>query len=34
MRSCSPIMADGGGPQAGTREEEGSSVVGAGKVGA
>jgi hypothetical protein len=33
-RSCSPIMADGGGARAGTREEEGSPVAGAGEVGA
>jgi hypothetical protein len=34
VRSCSPIMADGGGARAGTREEEGSLVVGASDVDA
>jgi hypothetical protein len=33
-RSCSLIMADDGGARAGTREEEGSPVVGAGEAGA
>jgi hypothetical protein len=33
-RSCSLIMADESGARAGTREEEGSPMVGAGEVGA
>jgi hypothetical protein len=32
-QSCSPIMADGGSARAGTREEEGSPVAGAGEAG-
>jgi hypothetical protein len=32
--SCSPMMADDGGARAGTREEEGSPVAGAGEAGA
>jgi hypothetical protein len=32
-RACSPIMVDDGGARAGTREEEGSPVAGAGEVG-
>jgi hypothetical protein len=32
-RSCSPIMADSGGARVGTREEQGSPVVGVGVVG-
>jgi hypothetical protein len=32
-RSYSPIMADGGGARAGTKEEELSPVAGAGEVG-
>jgi hypothetical protein len=32
-RSCSPIIAVGGGAQVGIREEEGSSVAGAGEAG-
>jgi hypothetical protein len=34
VRSCSPIMADGGGARAGTREEDGSPMAGADEVGA
>jgi hypothetical protein len=34
VRSCSSIMADDSGARAGTREEEGSPVEGAGEVGA
>jgi hypothetical protein len=33
-RSCSLTMADDGGAQAGTKEEEGSPVARAGEVGA
>jgi hypothetical protein len=34
VRSCSQMMADGGGARAGTREEEWSPVAGAGEAGA
>ncbi len=33
VRSCSPMMADGGGARLGTKEEEGSPMVGVGEVG-
>jgi hypothetical protein len=32
--SCSPMMVNDDGAQAGTREEDGSLVAGAGEVGA
>jgi hypothetical protein len=34
VQSCSLIMVDGGVARAGTREEEGSLVVGVGEAGA